>query len=144
MSSTGRIKQYPVVTPRIDSAIFTNTVVETTGANFVHIRGNIIFEVEDLDTNFIWSFQTEGAPGSVSRYGPVNYILYTNTLSGIAAVTKINDNNYTFETDAGDSGGRTYTILFQPYSDSPTIVTKTAGAALTGNIEIRATAQLYR
>ena len=58
MSSTGRIKQYPVVSPRIDSAVFTNTVVETTGANFVHIRGNIIFEVEDLDTNFIqfWNY----------------------------------------------------------------------------------------
>lgn len=143
MSTTGRIQSFPVVAQRVDRATYTNTIVEGVGADFKHIRGHIVFEVEDLTTNFIWSFRTEGAPGSASRYGPLNYILYTNSLTGLVSATKTSDNNYTFVTDAADSGGRTYDVSFKPSTDLATTITKTAGAALAGDIEIRAIAQIH-
>jgi hypothetical protein len=128
MSSTG-FTPFPVIITQKQ----VNTYAEAdllAGAKVSHPRGHILFKVTDDSTGFIWSLEVEGTCPSYASLSAINYIVFTQSYVGISSLTPVSANLFTIVTNAADSGGRTYNLLFQPNFNDPAILTKTAGAAL--------------
>lgn len=106
------------------------------GVSLTHLRGFITFMVVDLTTNYAWSFQTEGHPATASQLATIHHTLFTANQVGTSSITQ-NGNVITVNTSAADSGGRTYQISFNPVGSQPTLILKTAGAAIAGDMSIQ-------
>ena len=141
MSTVGGIQSLSTIRTNVKSQLVPFGVGPSplevgAGVSVTHARGFITFRVEDLTTNYIWSFQTEGNPANALQLATFNHTLFTANQIGTASITQAG-NVMTVTTPAADSGGRTYTVTFNPVGAQPTLVLKTGGAAIAGDATVQ-------
>lgn len=129
---------YYTSVPRIRK-VNTNTIIQAiAGSNPINsgpvelpnVRGQLTINFESVDSGYTFSAEIQGGWGETQDAYTQNFYFSTGTEVGCTVITPVL-NTIEFTTPAGDSGGRTYQMVFYPYVGTKYTIEKTAGADLT-------------
>jgi hypothetical protein len=128
---------------RSTQTVVLGATVEAGPVGFMTPRaGPFTLSVKDQTTFYTWTMNFD-QPRSVVTSFTINFTAYINTsgvdnLGNSISVTPVGSNSYTVVTAAADGGGRTYTLVFTPFTATTPTIQKTAGGAIAAKLQIDA------
>jgi hypothetical protein len=139
---------YPLYLPRsIVTTIPGSTL--SSAQTFVSPRGYVGFTITDATTGYTFSFTAAGGYDSPNLLPTANSILFINGGSEVGCtvtpLTYIPGSyaNFLLTTPAGDSGGRTYEIVFYSYATIKPTIRLTTGTAVATNLVVKASDAVF-
>jgi len=110
--------------------------VDTDSIPLKNLRGQMLFEITSLDNSFVSSLQISGGVGGDTQFDPSRNFYFAIGTNINCTVTTPVLNTIVVQTNILDAGGRTYELVFFPFTSRSPTIRRIAGTNI-GNSTLR-------